>query len=353
MTRSAIPERLAGVEALRGVAALVVILSHTAHHVAVAYGTPAGFAAVFKPGHAGVDLFFVISGFVILFVHGPDIGRPARGWRYAVRRVTRILPLYWIGLAATLAMQVAGRHGMPGPGEIAWSASLLPSTAQPLLPIAWTLQFEVVFYVLFGLLVVSRPAGLAAFGMWLAVVAGMLALHCPPGVASMFCSPFAFEFFFGMAVAWLLRHRRVARPRPTAAIGTILFAAAWACEVAGLLDGYGFWARLAYGVPAALLLAGVAGADLARRPLRLGWLSRLGTASYSLYLFQFVFIGLAWRSLQVTGLQERLHPVPAFVLLAAAATAGGLAVNRLVEQPILRRVRTWSGGQPAPRPASG
>ena len=69
-----------------------------------------GWRAAFQFGHAGVDLFFVISGFVILFVHWEDIGRPQRISRYAGRRLTRILPIYWVALALTIASRAASLH---------------------------------------------------------------------------------------------------------------------------------------------------------------------------------------------------------------------------------------------------
>jgi peptidoglycan/LPS O-acetylase OafA/YrhL len=76
-----IPWRLGGIEALRGLAAISVIFYHVSRHVNQAFGTP-GLVAAFQAGHAGVELFFVISGFIILFVHGQDSGRPRRLGHY-------------------------------------------------------------------------------------------------------------------------------------------------------------------------------------------------------------------------------------------------------------------------------
>src|SRR3984885_1419086 len=84
--------RLEGVEAGRGVAALLVVLYHAALHVegdvpgsAVLWGLP-------HFGHAGVDFFFVLSGFIISFVHRKDVGRPDRLGHYLERRFTRVFP---------------------------------------------------------------------------------------------------------------------------------------------------------------------------------------------------------------------------------------------------------------------
>ncbi len=121
-----------------------MVIYHSARHLDHVYGLP-GLARATQAGHAGVDLFFAISGFIILFVHGGDIGRPGRFARYAGRRLTRILPAYWVALAVTIGLGVAGSHGFPAVFEVVWSALLLPSDHTPLLGIAWTLQHEIVF----------------------------------------------------------------------------------------------------------------------------------------------------------------------------------------------------------------
>ncbi len=330
--------RLSGVEALRGLAASAVVLFHAARHVNKAYGAPA-LITWFQAGHAGVDLFFVISGFIILFVHWPDLGRPGRLPHYVSRRFTRVMPLYWVGLVLTMLMIAAGRHGMPGFGRLAWSASLLPSAQEPLLGIAWTLQFELVFYVAFAALIVSRAGGAALMAGWLAVIVVVAVTGRPGVVPPPLCGVFAVEFFFGMAVGGVLRVGRVSVPRVLAGVGAVLFVAALVAESLGAFDGFGTWARVIYGVPAAVLVAGLAGAERAGRPIRMAGLSRLGRASYSIYLFQFVFIGALWQALLVTGVAPQLPHVVLFALLAAAALGGGLAMGRLVEQPLLRLFR--------------
>ena len=87
--------KFALIEALRGLAATAVVFYHTARHTDKAYGTPL-LRQIFQFGHAGVDLFFVLSGFIILFVHFRDIGQPGRLSYYANRRFTRVMPTYWV-----------------------------------------------------------------------------------------------------------------------------------------------------------------------------------------------------------------------------------------------------------------
>src|SRR5579872_2146684 len=104
--------RLTSIEAGRGIAASLVVLYHAARHIDENYGLP-WLRALFQFGHAGVDFFFVISGFIILFVHYDDLGQPGRLGRYVERRFTRLMPTYWVALALTLAMVLAGTHAAP------------------------------------------------------------------------------------------------------------------------------------------------------------------------------------------------------------------------------------------------
>ena len=295
---------------------------------------------LFQFGHAGVDVFFVLSGFIILFVHFEDVGRPARLGHYAARRFTRVMPVYWVALAITVGMGVAGGHGWPGTGTLLWSALLLPSWADPLLGVAWTLQYEVVFYAAFAVLIISKQAGVALLAAWFAYVAaitlGVLHPVFPPSLAS----AYTLEFFFGMAVAFWLKRAVMPVPRNAMLLGILFLVMCAVREDAGSLDGYGRLARLAYGLPAAVLVLGLADPNV-KLP---GWVARplgvLGTASYSIYLFQFVWIGAVWQGLRALGLDHALPCSAGVLVLAASAIAGGILLSVYVEYPLMRAVRS-------------
>jgi peptidoglycan/LPS O-acetylase OafA/YrhL len=339
------PSRLSSVQALRGAASVAVVLYHSARHVDKAIGAP-GLATAFRSGHAGVDLFFVISGFIILFVHRQDIGRPSRLARYAGRRFSRVLPLYWIAYVITLVMLALG-HGLPGPGWILWCATLLPTGPDPLMGHAWTLQSEIVFYAVFAVLILDRRAGVVVLLAWLACMGASVAGLFPPHMPQALVRVYGVEFFLGMAVVIAIWHSAFtpaySRLAPLmAGAGAVLFAAAMAAETEGWLDGEAPFARLTYGVPAALLVAGLAAweRDGGLRVPR--WLLALGEASYSVYLFQFIFIGAMWQAWRWAGLTHLVPPAGCFVVLAAAAILGGVATSKLVERPLLRIARRFT-----------
>jgi exopolysaccharide production protein ExoZ len=222
---------------------------------------------------------------------------------------------------------------------MAWSALLLPSRNEPLLGVAWTLQYEIVFYTLFSIAILNRRIGMAALLAWLAVIVlewiGVLdfASLSPPslsGAANV-------EFFLGMVVAIWVRRGRIPFPALCTAAGLICLTAAATLEDFGILDGYGSGARLAYGFPSAVLIAGIVSLEQEGRLHVPGWLQRLGSGSYSIYLFQFVFIGVVWQILRPAGLIQDDLTLSIYVVLAASAILGGLAMSMLVEQPLLKR----------------
>jgi len=330
--------QLTTIEALRGLAASSVVVFHVARHLDRNTAAPALIAAT-RFGHAGVDVFFVLSGFVILFVHRADIGRPEHLAHYARRRATRILPTYWIALAATLLVSVAAGHGFPPVAAVLWSASLLPSFAEPLLGVAWTLKHEAVFYAAFCILILNRQAGLGAMALWLAAILLRACGWLLPGTAlpSTLFAPINLQFFFGMAVAWQLG-RRVPRPRTILAAGIGLFVLAAAADDAGVFDATTAWGWLPYGAASAMLVLGLVEAERTGLLASPGWLQSLGAASYVIYLFQFVLIGIAWHLLLAAFSAAQPVWLP-FAVLVACTLLGGIALRQLVERPLLRALR--------------
>jgi exopolysaccharide production protein ExoZ len=329
--------RLTGIEASRGIAAAIVVIYHVARHLDKNYGMPA-LKGTFQFGHAGVDLFFVISGFIILHVHYRDIGHPARLGNYLRRRFTRVMPIYWVALALTVLMGLG--EGLPSFSDLAWSITLLPSNSALILDIAWTLRHEIVFYALFCTLILNPVAGIAIFGLWFAsIVLGSLTGFRADWLPGVLHGNFNLGFFFGMAAAYALRRGWVAAPRPILLVGVALFAAAAVAEDLALFNGFGDAGRIIYGLPAALIVLGTASADGAASITVPHFARVLGAASYSIYLFQFVFIGTLWKLWLATGLDSMMPHAASFPLLAIGGVAGGIVVSRLIEYPLIRLIR--------------
>ena len=331
--------RLSGIEASRGVAALLVVLFHVSRHLDHGPGAPL-LRGVFQFGHAGVDFFFVISGFIILFVHFDDIGRPSRLAHFMERRITRLIPVYWVALALTAGLMLAGHQALPSLFDVIRDAALVPYNGDMFLYIAWTLRFEALFYILFAMVIVNRTAGMAAMGLWFLTSAAFPSKDTDIlGLPTLFHDIFSLEFLLGMTGALLVRRWTIPRPHWIFTAGVLCFAIAAMIEDYGVEGGYGRMARFYYGVPSTLIVVGLAEIDRRFQP-RMPALARImGSASYSIYLFQFVFIGVAWQAMIGSGFDLVTPVIVQFVLLVFAALAGGVAMSVYVEYPLMALIR--------------
>lgn len=333
-------KRLDLIEGARGLAAVLVVFYHVARHLSTVQETNF-WLRIFQFGHSGVDLFFVISGFIIMHVHFKDIGKPRQILQYAKRRLTRIYPIYWVGLVTTIILSTLGGHSFPDTQVILNSVLLLPSNEEPLLGVAWTLKFEILFYLIFSLLIASLRLGQLVIALWLFCVV-LKIFHLLPkfDLPDSIFSTYNIEFFMGMVVAYTIKLYKDFLPSTVAIllIGTFGFMASALIENIGWVDGYVSWMRLPYGISFALLVTGFALASNPDFQLPV-WLQEVGAASYSIYLFQFVWIGVAWKCFGFLGWTGPMVPHFEFLILSASGILGGVAMSRLIEYPIMNWIR--------------
>ena len=333
-----------------------VAFVHIAHDAVDNHADPAGWFAMLihaMPWDAGVDVFFVISGFVIVHASAPLFGRAGGVVLFLRRRLARIVPLYWLATSAFLVILWLGRtaiHGLiGGPAYLIASYLFIPwprpdGMMQPAFGLGWTLNYEMFFYVVLApfLLLPRRHAVPAAVASLVALVllgrlVGFASLQL-----SYWASPLVLEFCAGMALAQVFA-AGVRLPIP-ARLGLVLVALV-------ALHFFGHAAPafrpLAFGLPAVLL---VGAATLAPPPRRVVWhhhpLVRLGDASYAMYLvhpFVMRTLILVWRRLQA---RTELAGVIYVLAGLALAQAFALAINAGFEKKLavaLRRPATLSG----------
>jgi peptidoglycan/LPS O-acetylase OafA/YrhL len=338
--------KLEGIEAARGIAAALVVVYHAARHLeGNGLGLPWA-AGIEKFGHAGVDFFFVLSGFIILFAHWHDVGVPAALPRYAERRCTRIYPLYWPVLAVSVALAMLGsREAQPSLGMLLANTLLIPTAEAPLLGVAWTLQHEMLFYALFAPLLWSRSWGIALLAIWmmwaLAVSGGVLD-RPDGGLSRVASSAYNVQFALGMAAAWITRRVRVPQAGWLALLGAASFFAVGVAESLGSVDGYGNAARLLYGVAAWLFVMGIVERERATSLRVPRLLALLGKASYSIYLVHLLCLGVAYKVFERLG-ATRIDAQLLLAVLVASGIAGGVLVSTWIEYPLMARARKlWS-----------
>ncbi|HEX5127752.1 MAG TPA: acyltransferase [Rhodocyclaceae bacterium] len=333
--------KLLGIESGRGIAAMLVVFYHAARHMQQDIGyLPLHGIANF--GHAGVDFFFVLSGFIIYYVHGFDFSHPERLGHYIERRFTRIYPFFWCVLAVTLVLAALSTHQpFPGIARVVKTFFLFPQIEDPIVGVAWTLELEVVFYLIFACAILSARWGIALFSVWLGFilacgVTGYVSTHS--ALLNELGRSFDIEFFFGIAAAVIIR-RKIKLPRGLLPIGAILFLLAGTVENLGHLDGFGTLARYAYGLPAFMILLGLAERERAGRLKLHPLLVTLGSASYAIYLTHLISIGVIYKLLSVTKLLGVLPVTLTYLALCIGSIAAAVLISRYVEYPLMGRVR--------------
>lgn len=324
---------LHGIQYLRAVAAGAVVVYHAAQRT----GTR------FTVGEAGVDLFFVISGFLMIAITSPQT-RPAGFLR---DRIKRIVPAYWIATTVFLGGVVLGLfpNARLDWGHVAASYLFVPhrmpgsEAVWPLLVPGWTLNFEMFFYALFALtLAAPRSWQLPVLTALLAGCCLLGALLEPQGAIGVFYSqPILLEFVAGAWLGWYWkRHGAPPGGMVAIALAVLLYVAAWWIDDDSLRV-------LTYGVPAVLLFAGMLGLEHRGGGIRhIPVLHRLGDASYAIYLWHTMILAVVIKAGRMAGL-----PVPALIALGVIASLlGGVAAWWLIERPInafFKRRRTRLG----------
>jgi len=328
---------LGSIEFGRGVAALLVVLYHASRHVAKETGEMP-FSSAFLFGHAGVDFFFVISGFIIYYVHSAHFGDLSQLPRYLVRRISRIYPLFWVALGFAALLLVSRGEALPTGHMLSLDALLWPGDS--LVGVSWTLHFEMMFYAFFALfLVFGRRVGVVLCVLWVGLILHFMAFGT--GKAPTVLDSYNLQFLMGMVVAHVALHSQFSKRQSGGLVlgGIALFAATALMENTDLLNGYGDVARIFYGVPAALIVLGSAQLDRYHeaKPWQIGVF--FGSLSYSIYLMHLFGVALANRALGMTDLGLVLSGEAKALVLAVAGVAFGVIVGLLIERPLQKLVK--------------
>ena len=336
------------IQAYRGFAALLVVAFHS-NLIAGEYFNQTIVSQFFSFGHSGVPFFFVLSGFIIYFVHQGDIGRPERAATYLQKRVIRIYPVYWV---VTLAV-VPVYYLVPSFGSdyhrdfvaLLFSLVLLPQDHYPHLAVAWTLVHEMLFYLLFALLILRQGIGRAVFIVWMGatVIAvlgqnlGLVTLSFP---ATFFLSVYNSLFGLGVLASWLLSNDTATLQRmryPAFIAGNLLFIAAGCIENywTGRHDGV----IALFGIAAFLLVVSAGDERVERLFAGRELLQLLGNASYSIYLTHYLTVSILGKVVQLAGITGVLPDLVTWALLFVVATVVGVVFYKLVERPLLQLCR--------------
>jgi exopolysaccharide production protein ExoZ len=331
-----------GIQILRGVAATLVVLHHSLEE-SLAISASIAPEWVIRLGACGVDIFFVISGFIIYSV---TYGREGRGGEqpllFLLRRFIRIFPLYWIWLLATLALWSSG-HFYRGlhinAFDLGSSVFLLPG-GKLIIGVAWTLIYEMYFYYLFSITLYIRNGAISVLTTSGLICAGMfLSKFVPEGALKAFLSnPIALEFCFGLILAHFINCKSLSGlwSRYMWLPGLILMACgAIFAQNNNSTNGIASNVRyLAWGLPALLVTVSFIRMQFDKSRLVKSLLP-VGDASYSIYLTHPTIMILFAFLIRYHVLRPIAYPVILPLVVVIVCIVFGLCVYYFIERPIL------------------
>jgi exopolysaccharide production protein ExoZ len=321
-----------GIQYLRGIAAMMVVF----HHVRHVFGDVSGWTNF---GETGVDIFFVISGFIMAYMtplsRDKMADRLSDMRRFWLKRFIRIVPLYWIALPLSVVVLKIGLIDLPLINDFLFIPRFnfhFPTEIWPALVPGWTINYEMFFYLLFGLSILfgGRRMLVTALLIITLAIAGAY-WQFDSALMRFYTSSIMVEFLFGMLLHSVWRY--------LSAIGAGRRRWIWWLSVLG---GFGVLAIslpgprfLAYGLPAVFI---VLGAMFAFEGVRVPLLRILGDASYSIYLFHLLSFTVSWHVVSLLRLSPAVPDdlIPVFAIYVVVAACAGIVLHHLLEKPLVR-----------------
>ena len=332
------PIKLHSIQFLRALAAMLVVIYH-AQQSFYERIMPASFAMesyLFAFGAVGVHVFFVISGFIMVFASTFEPRFDARA--FFRRRIFRIYPIYWICVAMYLGGHVI--MGIPydlDVREFVGAVLILPDYSSKIIGPGWTLAYEVFFYICFGLFMtagLNRGLLLLTLTFFIMVALGLV-LPFDHRLWQFATNALLLEFLAGSAIGWLFVRDYLPQRGGVALIiiAAVLFAA-------GIAIGYDrFPSALMWGIPSVLLISGAvifeSKRDLPKWIEKMGY---FGDSSYALYLIHILLITIVLQLFMKLSLTFALPPAILALMLGAVALIVAELLHHQIEKPLLNRL---------------
>jgi exopolysaccharide production protein ExoZ len=342
-------KKLQNIQALRGIAVLVVVLFHL-YLIEKKYGG----ANTILPdwlqfGMFGVDLFFVISGFVMVTVTRGKFQQTRQALLFLYHRVSRIYPLYWVYTTLALLVfiiQPSWVNSSQGNQiNILASYLLLPDDILPLVQVGWTLIHEIYFYLVFFLIMLLLPEKLLIGTMivW-GIVISIFGSTSGNPTYNLITHPLTLEFLAGCILAVHYHNAKDLKVNGywlVAIAGVGLFAAVFGyahyeSQTAAAPEGW--WRVLYYGIPATVIVFCITHAERKNVILH-GALVQSGNASYSIYLSHLFTINVVGRVWSIFAVDSIFDNIIALLVAFIAVIVAGFISYWYIETPLLNLTR--------------
>ncbi|MDX2099582.1 MAG: acyltransferase [Leptolyngbyaceae cyanobacterium bins.59] len=344
-------KRLNLIQVFRGVAAVLVLLCHG--DLIFQQNLNQEFLyKIFDFGGSGVDFFFVLSGFIIFYIHQSDINNPSRLGTFFTKRFVRIYPIYWVILTTKLLLSFltfSADANQQNAIEVIKAYLLLPQDRQILsdsfLGVSWTLTSEVFFYFMFSLLIGMRPKiSRPIITIWLVgsffKFMGLLPIPENDPFLQMLFGERNLEFLMGCLAAFLLSRHKIGNGMLLLSIGTFFYTLSAInvyYKVFSLSD------VITFGIPSMILVLGAVAFENRKNLDFPHALLLIGDASYSIYLTHGFFLNNFSKVLLAvspTATQNVLILNVFAVIFSILTTVLGCFFYSFVEKPLLVQFRS-------------
>lgn len=324
------------VQSFRAVAILIVMLGHANH-------------MFYKKFHydwfhigqwlrmGGVDFFFVVTGFMIYYLYGSKAGSFTAAKQFFVRRWVRVYPLYFLFTLGALSMLFL--FSMQGEGHkrdlfvILKSFLLLP--VDPILTVTWSLQYIMLFYLLFsGFLACPKIVKPILLG-WTVVLISVQ-LRWLPGKETFLLHFSNLEILAGCFVAYVIQRYTVRRGMVLILVGLAGYLFVWMNNV---IHAVSIEVPHFYFLFSVIMMLGITATDLRKRVKVPSFLSFLGDASYSIYIAHGPFIQFYLILFHTLNIQQAIGNLMALLLLLVLTVGSCLLVYLMIERPLIREVK--------------
>lgn len=340
------------IQALRGIAVVLVIAFHLQGNEEKYFHGYTILPDFLTIGSSGVDLFFVISGFMMVAITSGRFQKTGAIYQFLYHRVTRIYPMYWfysiLMLIIYLIQVKTGNNTRIV--DITSSFLLLPQDNLPLLVVGWTLVHEVYFYVVFSILLAFHERWLLALLVtWgLALISASLIPYVNATI-KLISNPLTLEFIFGCIVALIHFTKKPSLEFakylgwPLLSISFIGWLLAYSiCMRNGFQPVSSDWSRIfVFGIPSTIFLYALVTIEKSSSWRLPNWLISIGDASFSIYLSHLLIIaaiGRIWQQLGMSGIWANAAVLTAMFF---AVLAIGMASFRFMERPLLKFTRSF------------
>jgi exopolysaccharide production protein ExoZ len=339
-----------GLDAVRGLAALLVVLFHINRLMGEQYGgLPLG--GWIEIGDIGVDIFFVLSGFLMYCMHQNELGERGAVLPFVKKRLCRILPMYWLALLCTMIMNAFSLSADDISIETAFfNLFLIQPSEETIVGVSWTLTLELIFYGVFISALMNRLCGQLAMTLWVVFIVSNEVFDIS---FSLIGSLFNLYFVFGI-IAGVVANSAQAGESPSFKInkspGVIMCVLIFSLAMFEMTSNGDN--ELLNVVTKGCIISGlVVFASLLvykNKNIIMQVLLWLGRCSYTLYLFHLIIASVVLKLFNLTMAIEHFSVVTLSLVMIVITVVVSEGISRLIERPLNVVLRGLISRRPLP-----